>query len=55
MRKRFRGNKPVGASMEIEAGADEPRGQLYGGKSAFGGVKGTDGRDGRDGPGEKEE
>ncbi|TKA73389.1 hypothetical protein B0A49_06802 [Cryomyces minteri] len=35
MRKRFRGNKPVAVSQEIEAGADEPSHQLYGGKSAY--------------------
>ena len=45
MRKRFRGNKPVGTSVEIEAGASEPSNQLYAGKSAFGDVKSTDGKD----------
>lgn len=45
MRKRFRGNKPIASSVEIEAGADEPSHQLYAGKSAFGDVKPTDGRD----------
>lgn len=45
MRKRFRGNKPVSSSVEIEAGADNPSRQLYGGKSAFGDIKTTDGKD----------
>ncbi|KAL1296664.1 hypothetical protein AAFC00_000145 [Neodothiora populina] len=45
MRKRFRGNKPIAASTEIEAGADNPKHQLYAGKSAFGDVKTTDGKD----------
>lgn len=40
MRKRFRGNKPVAVSTELEAGADEPSNQLYAGKSAFGPVGG---------------
>ncbi|KAF2232149.1 hypothetical protein EV356DRAFT_534821 [Viridothelium virens] len=45
MRKRFRGNKPISVSTEIEAGADNPSNQLYAGKPAFQQVKGTDGRD----------
>ena len=45
MRKRFRGNKPIATSLEIEGGADEPKNQLYAGKSAFGDVKSTDGRE----------
>ncbi|KAI4760595.1 hypothetical protein E4T52_07473 [Aureobasidium sp. EXF-3400] len=45
MRKRFRGNKPVASSVELEAGADNPSRQLYGGKSAFGDIKTTDGKD----------
>lgn len=45
MRKRFRGNKPIATSVELEAGASEPKGQLYAGGSAFGNVKGTDGRE----------
>lgn len=45
MRKRFRGNKPIASSVEIEAGADDSSRQLYAGKSAFGDVKGTDGKD----------
>lgn len=48
MRKRFRGNKPVSSSVELEAGADEPSRQLYAGKSAFGDVRGTDGKEGRE-------
>lgn len=36
MRKRFRGNKPVAVSTELEAGADEPRHMLYAGKPAVG-------------------
>lgn len=50
MRKRFRGNQPVGASLELEGGMDGnvlPPGQqldgskqqLYGGKPAFEAVK----------------
>ncbi|KAK5090055.1 hypothetical protein LTR05_000224 [Lithohypha guttulata] len=54
MRKRFRGNQPVGASLELEAGTDgnvlppgqmvegvaaKKSGQLYGGKPAFEPVK----------------
>lgn len=45
MRKRFRGNKPVSVSQELEGGADEPSHQLYAGKSAFGNVKSTDGKE----------
>jgi len=57
MRKRFRGNQPVGASVELEAGTDgnvlapgqkmegvgKKTPQLYGGKPAFETVKGRDG------------
>ena len=58
MRKRFRGNQPIGASVELEAGEDgnvlapgqkiEDIGakkppQLYGGKPAFEPVKGRSG------------
>lgn len=54
MRKRFRGNQPVGASLELEAGTDgnvfppgqktegvsaSKPGQLYGGTPAFETVK----------------
>ncbi|KAI9866339.1 MAG: hypothetical protein M1813_001461 [Trichoglossum hirsutum] len=43
MRKRFRGNQPVGLVGEVE---ESQGGQLYGGKPAFGkGVKETDGRE----------
>lgn len=59
MRKRFRGNLPVGSSIELEGGGavggvggvgagagvkgEEKRGQLYGGKEAFGEVPGKKG------------
>lgn len=36
MRKRFRGNKPIAVSTELEAGADEPKNMLYAGKPAIG-------------------
>lgn len=42
MRKRFRGNHPVALSAEKEGGTG--KGQLYGGKSAYG-VAETDGRE----------
>lgn len=45
MRKRFRGNKPIATSTEIEAGADNPKGQLYAGGSAFDSIKGTSGNE----------
>ena len=45
MRKRFRGNKPIASSVELEAGASDPSNQLYGGKSAYGDIKSTDGKD----------
>jgi len=45
MRKRFRGNKPVATSVELEAGGSEPQGQLYAGKGSYEGIKGTDGRE----------
>lgn len=45
MRKRFRGNKPIATSQELEAGASDPSHQLYGGKSAYDGVKATDGKE----------
>ena len=46
MRKRFRGNKPIATSQELEAGGDRT-GMLYAGKGTYegSGVKGTDGRD----------
>lgn len=34
MRKRFRGNQPIGVSQELETG--NRRGQLYAGKGALG-------------------
>ena len=57
MRKRFRGNQPVGASLELEAGTDgnvlapgqsiegigKKPPQLYGGKPAFEPVKARSG------------
>lgn len=45
MRKRFRGNKPIATSLEIEGGASEPKDQLYGGGSMYGAVRSTDGRE----------
>ncbi|KAM0722644.1 hypothetical protein Q7P37_002085 [Cladosporium fusiforme] len=44
MRKRFRGNKPISTSQELDG---ESGGQLYAGKSAYAGSsqKGTDGRE----------
>ncbi len=36
MRKRFRGNQPIGVSPEF--GGEKP-GQLYGGKNAVGDIK----------------
>lgn len=52
MRKRFRGNKPIAASTELEAGGGEKGtsvggGMLYAGKGSYDGVgpKGTDGRE----------
>lgn len=45
MRKRFRGNKPIATSTELEAGADNKNHQLYAGGTAFGDVKTTDGNE----------
>jgi cytochrome c oxidase assembly factor 5 len=45
MRKRFRGNKPISVSLEIEGGADNPSHQLYAGKPAFTDVKATEGKE----------
>ena len=49
MRKRFRGNAPISVSSELEGagGGQKAAGvvQLYGGKPAFEGVKGTSGDD----------
>lgn len=41
MRKRFRGNQPIAVSKELEETSSDQTvgsGQLYGGRSAFGGV-----------------
>jgi len=48
MRKRFRGNKPISTSQELEAGGGKEGGQLYGGGSGYEGVgpRRTDGREG---------
>ncbi|EOD51002.1 putative cytochrome c oxidase assembly protein [Neofusicoccum parvum UCRNP2] len=47
MRKRFRGNKPVGVSNELDAatgGPEDSKGkQLYAGKPLYDVIKGTDG------------
>jgi len=45
MRKRFRGNRPISVSQEIEADASGVGYQLYAGAPAFTSVKGTDGRE----------
>jgi len=47
MRKRFRGNKPISTSKELEGGGDNEVGMLYAGKSGYEGVgpKGSDGKD----------
>ncbi|KAK3717610.1 hypothetical protein LTR37_005677 [Vermiconidia calcicola] len=48
MRKRFRGNKPISTSVELEAGGDRKEvGMLYAGKGTFEGVgpRATDGRE----------
>ena len=49
MRKRFRGNKPISTSVELEAGGDRTKGigMLYAGRAAYddAGPKGTDGRE----------
>jgi len=46
MRKRFRGNKPISTSTELEAGGEKPQGMLYAGKGGYEGVdpKATDGK-----------
>ncbi|KAI9711493.1 MAG: hypothetical protein M1820_002056 [Bogoriella megaspora] len=49
MRKRFRGNKPISTSQELEAGADDPSRQLYGGSPAFGSLRPSDGKEGSEG------
>lgn len=43
MRKRFRGNMPIAASLELEGGGKG--GQLYGGRPAVGEQKATEGRE----------
>lgn len=45
MRKRFRGNRPITMSQEIEADASGQSYQLYAGAPAFRGTKGTDGNE----------
>nr|POF07203.1 choline transport protein [Quercus suber] len=50
MRKRFRGNKPISTSQELEAGGGEEgtkvgEGMLYAGGRSYSDVKGTDGRE----------
>nr|POF22392.1 mitochondrial protein [Quercus suber] len=50
MRKRFRGNKPISTSQELEAGGGEEGtkidgGMLYAGGKSYSDVKGTDGRE----------
>lgn len=48
MRKRFRGNKPVAVSTELEGGGGkESEGMMYAGKGVYEDVKGTDGREGQ--------
>jgi len=46
MRKRFRGNKPISTSKELEGDGGEEVGMLYAGKSGYEGVgpKGSDGK-----------
>nr|OQO17894.1 hypothetical protein B0A51_13448 [Rachicladosporium sp. CCFEE 5018] len=47
MRKRFRGNKPISTSQELEAGGGEKGSMLYAGKGGYEGVgpPETDGRE----------
>jgi cytochrome c oxidase assembly factor 5 len=46
MRKRFRGNQPIGVTKDSEAGEQKSNQQLYAGKSAFGSmVKETSGNE----------
>ena len=45
MRKRFRGNRPITMSQELEADASGKSYQLYAGAPAFRGTKGTDGNE----------
>ena len=44
MRKRFRGNKPISTSVELEAGGDRT-GMLYAGGKAYADKEGTEGRE----------
>ena len=39
MRKRFRGNKPISVSTELEGGGGKEGYQLYGGKPAVSDIK----------------
>lgn len=59
MRKRFRGNKPIATSSELEAGGGEEgtnvdAGMLYAGAKSYSDVKSTDGRDDMEREGEYE-
>lgn len=56
MRKRFRGNKPISTSTELEAGGSKPIGMLYAGKGTYEGVgpRSTDGTESRGGEGDEE-
>lgn len=45
MRKRFRGNRPISVSQELEADATGKSYQLYAGSPAFTSVQATDGRE----------
>ena len=64
MRKRFRGNKPISVSTELEAGGDsegklrwgEGEGMLYAGRGTYEGTgpRRTDGREERGGEGDEE-
>jgi len=48
MRKRFRGNRPITMSQELEADASGKSYQLYAGAPAFAGTKGTSGNEKED-------
>lgn len=45
MRKRFRGNRPISVSQELESDASGVSYQLYAGKPAFSSVSPTDGKE----------
>lgn len=45
MRKRFRGNRPISVSQELEGDTSGKSYQLYAGKPAFSSVAPTDGRE----------